>query len=144
VPLVQLIDAIGAPYDLVAAGDPRTYADLITPAGLAEIATYADGLGPSKNLIVPATPPEPARPDQPGPRRPPGGLVVHPWTFRGRTLPAAETSARATGPARVPARPGDLPAELRLFFRLGVDGCSPTTPTPAVATRHQVFGRADR
>ena len=32
VPLVQLIDEVGAPYDLVAAGDPRTYADLVTPA----------------------------------------------------------------------------------------------------------------
>ena len=53
VPLVQLIDEVGAPYDFVARGDPRTYKDLITPAGLAEIATYADGIGPSKNLIVP-------------------------------------------------------------------------------------------
>ena len=26
--------APGAPYDFVAAGDPRTYADLVTPAGL--------------------------------------------------------------------------------------------------------------
>jgi glycerophosphoryl diester phosphodiesterase len=30
VPLVQLIDETGAPYDFVAAGDPRTYRDLIT------------------------------------------------------------------------------------------------------------------
>ena len=30
---------VGAPHDLVAAGDPRTYADLSTPEGLAEIAT---------------------------------------------------------------------------------------------------------
>ena len=52
-PLVQLIDATGAPSDLVAAGDPRTYADLVTPAGLREIARYADGIGPSKDLIVP-------------------------------------------------------------------------------------------
>ncbi len=56
--LVQLIDANDVrldgsidstgygPYDFVAAGDRRTYADLVTPAGLAEIATYADGLGP--------------------------------------------------------------------------------------------------
>jgi glycerophosphoryl diester phosphodiesterase len=53
VPLVQLIDATGAPFDLVAAGDPRTYADLVTPAGLREIATYADGIGPDKSRIVP-------------------------------------------------------------------------------------------
>ena len=28
------IDATGRPYDFVVAGDPRTYADLVTPAGL--------------------------------------------------------------------------------------------------------------
>jgi hypothetical protein len=31
-PLIQLIDAAGAPFDFVVAGDPRTYADLVTPA----------------------------------------------------------------------------------------------------------------
>src|SRR5262249_41945519 len=53
VPLVQLIDAVGKPYDFVLANDPRTYADLVTPQGLREIARYADGIGPNKNLIVP-------------------------------------------------------------------------------------------
>ena len=32
--------------------DPRTYADMLTPAGLAEIATYADGIGPWKRQFV--------------------------------------------------------------------------------------------
>ena len=54
-PLVQLIDGTGAPYDFVAAHDPRTYADLITPAGLQEIATYAQAIGPYKLLIIPRT-----------------------------------------------------------------------------------------
>src|SRR3954468_4834189 len=44
--LIQLIDATGAPADLVAAGDRRTYDDLVTPAGLRAIARYADGIGP--------------------------------------------------------------------------------------------------
>jgi glycerophosphoryl diester phosphodiesterase len=52
-PLVQLIDAAGKPFDFTAAGDPRTYADLVKPTGLAEIARYADGIGPNKNLIIP-------------------------------------------------------------------------------------------
>ena len=39
VPLVQLLDAKAKrPYDFVVSGDPRTYADLATPAGLSEIA----------------------------------------------------------------------------------------------------------
>src|SRR5579883_3023820 len=40
-PLVQLIEAAGAPYDLVRSGDARTYADLISPEGLDGIAAYA-------------------------------------------------------------------------------------------------------
>ena len=43
--LVQLVDCTGAPYDFRAAGDPRTYADLVTPAGLRRIARYADEVG---------------------------------------------------------------------------------------------------
>jgi glycerophosphoryl diester phosphodiesterase len=144
VPLVQLIDEIGAPYDLVAAGDPRTYADLITPAGLAEIATYANGLGPSKNLIVPR--------DAAGNLLDPtslvrdahrAGLVVHPWTFR-RENNFLPLDFRQGNPASLEfiRAVGDLPAELRLFFGLGVDGVFSDNPDTAVATRHQVFGRS--
>ncbi|MGH1392437.1 MAG: phytase [Trichormus sp.] len=60
-PLVQLLDAFDVnldgslqevrPYDFVVSGDTRTYADLRTAAGLAEIATYADGIGPWKRMI---------------------------------------------------------------------------------------------
>src|SRR4051794_8147061 len=49
VPLVQLLDTEGGPADLAAVGDPRTYADLVTPAGLEDIASYADGIGPDKD-----------------------------------------------------------------------------------------------
>ncbi|MBW4423579.1 MAG: esterase-like activity of phytase family protein [Nostoc desertorum CM1-VF14] len=62
IPLVQLLDASGIelngtlietqPYDLEVSNDPRTYGDLRTPEGLAEIATYADGIGPWKRMIV--------------------------------------------------------------------------------------------
>src|SRR4051812_31726327 len=48
-PLVQLIDVSGAPADFVKSGDPRTYDDLVTPQGLADIAKYADGIGPDKS-----------------------------------------------------------------------------------------------
>ena len=37
VPLIQLLDDHGRPFDFTQSGDPRTYADLATPAGLAEI-----------------------------------------------------------------------------------------------------------
>ncbi len=50
---VQLVDCTGGPYDLVAAGDPRTWADLVKPKGLRFIAGYADGIGPCKDLLIP-------------------------------------------------------------------------------------------
>jgi glycerophosphoryl diester phosphodiesterase len=142
-PLVQLIDATGRPYDFVVAGDPRTYADLVTPAGLAEIATYADGIGPNKDLIVPRDSAgnllEPTSLVRDAHR---AGLVVHPWTFRRENsfLPLDFRQGNPASPEFLRA-PGDLPAELRLFFRLGVDGVFSDNADVAVATRHRVFGR---
>jgi glycerophosphoryl diester phosphodiesterase len=142
VPLVQLIDEVGKPYDFVVSGDPRTYADLIKPAGLAEIAGYADGLGPSKNLIVP-------RDAQNRLRQPTtlvrdahkAGLVVHPWTFRRENnfLPEDFRQGNPASPVYLQAT-GDFPAELRLFYKLGVDGLFSDNSDVAVAVRHQVFG----
>jgi glycerophosphoryl diester phosphodiesterase len=139
--LVQLVDATGKPYDFVVSGDPRTYADLVTPQGLAEIATYADGLGPNKDLIVPR--------DAAGNLLDPtslvrdahrAGLVVHPWTFRKENffLPVDFRQGDPASP-QFPGATGDLPAELRLFFRLGVDGVFSDNPDTAVASRHQFF-----
>jgi glycerophosphoryl diester phosphodiesterase len=145
-PLVQLLSDVGAPYDLVAAGDPRTYADLSTPEGLAEIATYADGIGPSKNQIVPRDADqnllEPTSLVDDAHR---AGLLVHPYTFRNENnfLPA---DFRQGNPASPPAEylraTGDAPAEYRLFFRLGVDGLFSDNPDTAVASRHRFFNRS--
>jgi glycerophosphoryl diester phosphodiesterase len=55
IPLVQLFGGGGQPYDFVVNGDPRTYTDLSTPTGLAEVKAYADGIGPNKQRIVPLT-----------------------------------------------------------------------------------------
>jgi glycerophosphoryl diester phosphodiesterase len=141
VPLVQLLDATGQPYDFVVAGDPRTYQDLATPEGLREIATYADGVGPNKNLIVPR--------DDAGNLLDPtsfvrdahrAGLVVHPWTFRKENnfLPNDFRQGNPASPEFLRAT-GDAPAEFRLFFRLGVDGLFSDHPDTAVASRHELF-----
>jgi glycerophosphoryl diester phosphodiesterase len=65
--LIQLIDAddvdmkTGAltfalpsdrPYDWTLVGDKRNFDVMVTPAGLAEIKTYADGIGPWKRFII--------------------------------------------------------------------------------------------
>ena len=40
------------PYDWTLAGDKRNFDAMVTPAGLAEIKSYADGIGPWKRYIV--------------------------------------------------------------------------------------------
>ena len=87
-PLVQLFGTKSThPADFVAAGDPRTYADLATPAGLAFVAGYADGVGPSKDYIVPreaagcSLPPTSFVADAHA-----AGLLVHPYTFRAENM----------------------------------------------------------
>ena len=132
VPLVQLLSATGAPFDLVAAGDKRTYADLVTPAGLADIATYADGIGPDKTQVI-------AR-DAAGNLGAPTGLVdaahavgllVHPYTFRAENqfLPAnLRTGAD-------PVAYGDIFAEFAAYYAAGVDGVFSDNPDIAVAAR---------
>ncbi len=66
--LVQLIDAddydleagtltysapYDKPFDWFKAGDSRLFSAMVTPAGLAEIKTYANGIGPWKPYILP-------------------------------------------------------------------------------------------
>jgi glycerophosphoryl diester phosphodiesterase len=131
-PLIQLMDAEGAPYDFVAANDPRKYTDMITPQGLHEIATYADGIGVSKSLVIP--------------RQPDGslgaatmlvrdahasGLLVHAWTFRAENyfLPLELRSSTA------PADLGDLPTEIRTFLATGLDGFFVDQPNVGVSSR---------
>ncbi len=130
VPLAQLVSSNGAPYDLVAAGDPRTYADLVTPAGLAEIATYADGVGLEKNVMIPrradGTLGEPTSVIADAHA---AGLEVHGWTFRAENqfLPAEFRSSSD------PAAPGDLAGEIRAFLDAGMDGLFSDHPDAAVA-----------
>ena len=126
VPLVQLLEGEGAPADLVAAGDPRGYADLVTPAGLAGIAGYADAIGPEKSQVI-ARDPDGAL-TEPTPlvaAAHAAGLQVHAYTFRNENhfLPANLRSGPAEGEY------GDSFAEYAAFLAAGLDGCSPTTPT---------------
>jgi glycerophosphoryl diester phosphodiesterase len=140
--LVQLLDASGKPYDFVVSGDPRTYADLAKPAGLKQIARYADGIGPNKNLIVPRDASNrllaPTTLVRDAHRE---GLVLHPWTFRRENsfLPADFRQGNPASPLYL-AAPGDLPGELELFYELGIDGVFSDNPDTAVAVRSTLFG----
>lgn len=126
--LVQLVAEEGSPADRPS----LNYRDMVTPAGLAAIARYADGIGPAKGLIIPRGPDGgslPATTLVADAHR--VGLQVHPWTFRSENyfLPA---ELRRGGDPRAH---GDAAAEYRQFFAIGVDGLFSDYPADAVAAR---------
>jgi glycerophosphoryl diester phosphodiesterase len=119
-PLVQLLNNSGKPYDFVVNGNERIYADLVTASGLQEIAKYAQAVGIHKNLLVPR--------DSNGKLLLPtslvtdahtAGLLVHVWTFRNEDcfLPLDFQ--------------GNPQGEYELFFSLGVDGVFSDYPDTA-------------
>jgi glycerophosphoryl diester phosphodiesterase len=128
-PLVQLIEAAGAPFDLRQSGDPRMYADLLTPKGLEEVSAYASCIGPAKSLLIP-------RGAEGTLMRPTSllrdchaaGLQVHPWTFR------AERAFLPTGL--------DLERELGEFLALGMDGFFTDQPDVGVRARDAFTARS--
>lgn len=150
-PLIQLIDAddvnadgslafvapFDRPYDWTASGDPvlmaRTFGYFVTDEGLAEVAAYADGIGPWKRYIVSSVPA-----GLPGPGEasrtllPPtdviarahrAGLLVHTWTFRNEQRRLVSDYA------------GNPVNEYLQFFRLGIDGVFSDFADTAVVAR---------
>lgn len=144
--LVQLVDAndvnpdgsmdltapYDKPYDFAVAGDARTFASLLTPAGLQEVKTYADGIGPWKPYLIPSMLVDRNNDGEPDDLNGDGkiderdrlmmaptnvvkdahaaGLFVHAYTFRSEAKRLASDFK------------GDPAAEYRLFYNLGVDG----------------------
>jgi glycerophosphoryl diester phosphodiesterase len=133
VPLLLLMMDRGRPWDFAVKGDRRTYADLAKPAGLAEISTYARGIGVHKDLMIPRGPdgalgaPTTLVRDAHA-----KGLVVHGWTFRAENhfLPKEFRSAHG-GPQAL----GDLKGEIRKFLALGMDGLFADHPDIGVSAR---------
>ncbi len=141
--LMQLIDGSGTdpqtgamqykapsdkPYDWALSGRAGTYGDLLTPEGIAEVATYASVLAPYKRHLlafktdaagkhVPVT-----RPDIIANAHA-HGLKVHIWTMRS-DAPYLDTWYN-----------GDAIAEYLDFFRMGVDGVFSDFADVAVAAR---------
>ena len=141
--LVQLVNDTGKPYDFVVSGDPRTYSDLITDEGLDEIATYADGIGVNKNLIVPRNANnELLEPTDLVDRAHGSRLLVHAWTFRNENafLPEDFREGDPASPNYLIAY-GDSPSEYALFFGTELDGVFSDNPDTAVASRAQFLGR---
>ena len=136
-PRVQLIEADGAPADFAVAGDPRRFAALLEPAGLAEIATYAAAIGPEKSLVIPRNPDESlAGPTSLVAEAHAAGLRVFPWTFRAENafLPAQFRAGHRA------AQRGDLDGELRCFLSAGIDGFFTDQPDIGVHARNAFVG----
>jgi glycerophosphoryl diester phosphodiesterase len=156
--LIQLIDAddvapdgrltfavpFDRPYDWAVSGRTGTYGDLVTPAGLAEIKTYADGIGPWKPYIISTTcvriennrcadvNGDGLVNDADRKLLPPSnviaeakklGLLVHPYTFRNE--PRRLASDYRVNPVN----------EYLAFYEAGVDGLFTDFPDTAVAAR---------
>jgi glycerophosphoryl diester phosphodiesterase len=117
-PLVQLLSASGRPYDFVVSGDPRTYADLAKPAGLTEIATYAQGIGANTNLMIPLVGGRLGTPTSLVDDAHRAGLVVHGWTFRAENVFLPDDFDVGTDPTAL----GQLDGQIRAFLQLGMDG----------------------
>ncbi|WP_339825553.1 glycerophosphodiester phosphodiesterase [uncultured Parasphingorhabdus sp.] len=124
--LVQLVASGGGPPDRKGLG--------FSVDSLKEIATYADGIGPSKDMVI-------GRNALGQLNEPTGlveaahkaGLLVHPWTFRRENyfLPTDFKSGID------PREPGDLAGEIRAFVAAGVDGLFSDNPAQAVAAVKQ-------
>lgn len=123
VPLILLISAEGGPYDEKA----LRWSDMMTPAGLAEIAKYADGIGPHMGHVL----------DPDGTATAlvadahAAGLKVHPWTLRKENFFMAPALQNPGGPAA----PGKVKEAVALLERAGVDGVftdDPALVVPAV------------
>jgi glycerophosphoryl diester phosphodiesterase len=141
------------PFDWNTSGDKRFFTDMLTPAGLAEIKTYADGIGPWKPYIIsvkgqlaadgkvmdvngdgkvdysdassiaPSTLISDAHK---------AGLMVHAYTFRNEMR-------------RIPADfKNDPKAEYKAFFRLGIDGVFSDFADTAVAARNEYLKEMGR
>jgi glycerophosphoryl diester phosphodiesterase len=142
---VTLAPPYERPYDFVVTGDKRTNKDLLTKEGLAEIKTYADGVGPWKPYILAGKQTDRNNDGKPDDLNGDGaaderdrtlaeptsvvadahaaGLFVHTWTFRSE-------------PKRLMADfKGDPAAEYKAFFALGIDGLFSDFPDAAVKAR---------
>lgn len=124
--LIQLMADSGGPPDLPG----LTYGEMATPAGLKDIAAYADGIGVAKAMVIPrGADGRLGAPTALVADAHKVGLAVHVWTFRRENyfLPAEHRSGAD------PRDMGDLVGEIRAFLATGIDGLFSDNVAEAVA-----------
>jgi len=118
-PAIQLLSATGSPYDSVAKGSGPSYADLVTPAGLAGVAKYAQGIGPDKGMIIPRAADESlTTPTALVKDAHTASLLVHPYTFRAENTFLPKDDRVGT----VATDYGRAVEEQLTFLATGIDG----------------------
>jgi glycerophosphoryl diester phosphodiesterase len=132
-PLVVLLSSANSrPWDFVQAGDPRTVADLVKPEGLKWIASYAQGLGPTLDLIIPK--------DASGRLTKPttlvddahdAGLILHPYTMRNENTFLPADFRKGTDPNAY----GDVFGAFQVYFETGIDGVFTDNPDTGLLAR---------
>ncbi|WP_432504284.1 glycerophosphodiester phosphodiesterase [Kineococcus arenarius] len=137
---VFLTSGSGAPADLVAAGDPRQYADLLVPSALRDIARYVDAVGPSLDQVVAleedGTLGEATR--LVGDAHA-AGLQVVPYTLRpeNQFLPVDYRSSED------PAEFGRVLDLAQVYFEAGIDGLFTDAPDLGVVARDRFLDERD-
>ncbi|WP_369143216.1 glycerophosphodiester phosphodiesterase [Streptomyces sp. R44] len=145
--LAKLVDAPGVvllsgassrPWDFVEAGDPRTVADLVTPEGLRWIASYAQGIGPTLDLVIPK--------DASGRLGTPTtlvsdahaeGLILHPYTHRNENTFLPADFRKGTDPTAY----GDAFGALKRYLETGIDGIFSDNPDTALLAAADLAAR---
>jgi glycerophosphoryl diester phosphodiesterase len=122
--LLRVRNELGCPLRLIQLlGPEREYAALSTPAGLASVARYADGIGPHHSQLIETTA-QPTRPSDVMRCARDVGLRVHAYTFRKDDLPAYARSFEGL---------------LQMFLgEVGVDGVFCDHPDIAIRVRDSV------
>jgi len=117
-PLAQLYNNTGAPYDQVEAGTGVTYASMATPEGLADVAEYADVASYHKDLVLPRNADGSlAEPTAVVDDAHEAGLDVAIWTIRDENQFMATDFRIGTDPNAK----GNVRAEIHAFLDTGVD-----------------------
>lgn len=123
--LIQLLAGAGAPAD----GAQPSYAAMITPPGLREVATYAWGIGPDKAQLWSVA--DPTTPSTLVADAHAAGLRVHPWTYRAENMFLPARFRRGDDPTAH----GDVAGEMASGLRQGIDGFFTDFPVIGVQVR---------
>jgi glycerophosphoryl diester phosphodiesterase len=118
--LIQLVSAAGKPVD-----SNTSYREMVSPMGLAQIKTYADGIGAEKSLVIPAVNGELGKPTSLVQDAHSLGLLVHIWTLRPENMFLPRSLA------------GKPEAEHRAYFDAGIDGFFTDSTAVSVKARRE-------